>query len=78
LAKDHISYVQPTNNGLTIGDVLPNPNKPIDHNGNNEINLDNLVEDIPEDLSDDDYTTESKEDIVPLNITNRGLRELRN
>jgi hypothetical protein len=79
LAKDQISIVQPTDDGLTIGDVLPNPNKPIEHNDNNENNLDNLVEDIPDDLSDEDYTTAtSEEDIVPLNITNRGLRELRN
>jgi hypothetical protein len=79
LAKDQVSYVQPTDDGLTIGDVLPNPNKPIEHNDDNENNLDNLVEDIPDDLSDEDYTTvASEEDIVPLNITNRRLRELRN
>jgi hypothetical protein len=57
---------------------LPNPNDPIAHKDDNANNLDNLVEDIPDDLSDEDYTTESEEDIVPLNITNRGLRELRN
>jgi hypothetical protein len=74
LAKDQISYVQPTDDGQAIGDNLPNPNEPIDHNGSNENNLDNPVDD----LSDEDNTTESKEDIVPLNITNCGLRELRN
>jgi hypothetical protein len=67
LAKDQISTVQPTDDGLTIGDILPNPNEPIEHNDNNANNLDNLFEDIPDDLSDEDYTTvTSEEDIVPL------------